>query len=61
MTDVRDEDSDGFRSYQLAIRAAREQAIRRGQIKPDASKPHEVRWSVEGVCDSSKLEAVRDK
>lgn len=55
---MRNEETDGYRSYQLALRAVREQCIRRGQIKPDASKPEEVRWSVEGEVPPNKLEAV---
>lgn len=46
--------------YDLAVRAAREKCIRRGQIKPDASKPGELRWAKEGERDPSELEAARN-
>lgn len=50
---------DGRRNYALAIAAMREQCIRRGQIKPDAANPDEVRWAREGEVCPSQLDAVK--
>ncbi len=45
------------RCYGLAVKAWREQCIRRHQIKPDT--PEEERWAKEGERRPSQLDAVR--
>jgi hypothetical protein len=52
-----DSATDGHRSYSLALKAWREQCIRRGQIEP--STPQERRWASEGPVKPSELETVR--
>jgi len=52
-----DSATDSYRSHSLALKAWREQCIRRGQIAP--STPQERRWASEGPRKPSKLEAVR--
>ncbi len=59
MSRLYDPADNSRRCYDLAIAASREQCIRRHQIKPDASKPHEVRWAIEGDVPPNKLEAIR--
>lgn len=54
-----DPDDNSRRCYELAIAAAREACIRRGTIKPDPSRPQEVRWAQEGSVSPDKLECVR--
>lgn len=51
---------DSRKGYELAIRAARELCIRRGQILPDCSRPEEIGWAEEGVLPSSMLTVVRN-
>ena len=45
--------------YQLALRAAREQCIRRRQILPEKGNATELRWASEGPRAPSELESVR--
>ena len=55
-------DSDGARSYDLAIAAQREVCIRKHDVKPRDGDPVEARWAREGIVPVHKLEcaAVRD-
>lgn len=54
-----DADDDARLCYELAVKAWHEQSIRAGWLEPDPSKPHEVRWSRQGVVPSSQLDAVK--
>jgi hypothetical protein len=49
--------TDSFRSYELAIAAKREQAIRAGEIEPLTTT--ERRWAAEGPVPVPRMEAGR--
>ena len=57
MRDEPDRETDSYRSHSLALKAWREQCIRRGQIEP--STEQERRWVSEGPREPSELETVR--
>lgn len=53
-----DPEDNSRRCYDLAIKAAREACIRRGQIAPDPSRPEEVRWAQQGPVSPDRLATV---
>jgi hypothetical protein len=55
-----DENTDGFKSYALAIRALREKCIRSGQILPSIGDATEQKWAAEGPVANCELEAARN-
>lgn len=51
-------DSDGIRSYNIAISAIREINIRKGWVLPSPDHPEERRWAKEGYHGLPVLDSV---
>lgn len=49
---------DSRKNYDLAIRVAREQCIRRRQIAPAPGNATEARWAAEGPRPASQLDTL---